>query len=122
MLLLFIVKVSSSCPLLLSRLSAHALTQWLLWLLGGKGRTGTMVCTWLLHSNAFPTADDALDYFASRRTDLSVGSKYQGVETPSQSRCTFYLLANSSLTPLSFPVPPLYQPQTNNKPTTPTNP
>jgi len=55
-------------------------------LTGGKGRTGTMVCVWLLHSGAFANAEDALDYFASRRTDLSVGKKYQGVETPSQSR------------------------------------
>ena len=54
---------------------------------GGKGRTGTMVCTWLLHCEAFAKANDALDYFASRRTDLSVSSKFQGVETPSQSRC-----------------------------------
>ena len=46
-----------------------------------------MVCTWLLHCEAFAKANDALDYFASRRTDLSVSSKFQGVETPSQSRC-----------------------------------
>jgi len=27
---------------------------------------------------------DSLEYFGDRRTDLSVGNKFQGVETPSQ--------------------------------------
>lgn len=57
---------------------------------GGKGRTGTMICVWLVESGLFESAGDSLNYFGFRRTDLSVGSKYQGVETPSQSRYVGY--------------------------------
>ncbi|XP_028904092.1 phosphatidylinositol 3,4,5-trisphosphate 3-phosphatase TPTE2-like isoform X10 [Ornithorhynchus anatinus] len=57
---------------------------------GGKGRTGTMVCIWLIASNQFTSAQDSLKYFAERRTDKGSGSKYQGVETPSQSRYVGY--------------------------------
>ncbi|XP_071379587.1 phosphatidylinositol 3,4,5-trisphosphate 3-phosphatase TPTE2-like, partial [Centroberyx affinis] len=51
---------------------------------GGKGRTGTLVCTWLIDSNQFESAQDSLEYFGERRTDKSRSSKFQGVETPSQ--------------------------------------
>ncbi|XP_030648456.1 putative tyrosine-protein phosphatase TPTE [Chanos chanos] len=57
---------------------------------GGKGRTGTMVCTWLIDSDQFESAKDSLDYFGERRTDKSMSSKFQGVETPSQSRYVGY--------------------------------
>ncbi|KAG5837467.1 hypothetical protein ANANG_G00239560 [Anguilla anguilla] len=57
---------------------------------GGKGRTGTMVCTWLIDSNQFESAQESLDYFGERRTDNSSSSKFQGVETPSQSRYVGY--------------------------------
>ncbi|XP_054754734.2 phosphatidylinositol 3,4,5-trisphosphate 3-phosphatase TPTE2-like [Lytechinus pictus] len=57
---------------------------------GGKGRTGTAVCTWLLESEAFHTAKESLDFFGSRRTDLDEGDKFQGVQTPSQSRYVHY--------------------------------
>ncbi|XP_076876077.1 putative tyrosine-protein phosphatase TPTE isoform X2 [Brachyhypopomus gauderio] len=57
---------------------------------GGKGRTGTMVCTWLIDSDQFESAQDSLDYFGERRTDKSMSSKFQGVETPSQSRYVGY--------------------------------
>ncbi|XP_016529000.1 putative tyrosine-protein phosphatase TPTE isoform X1 [Poecilia formosa] len=57
---------------------------------GGKGRTGTMVCTWLIDSDQFESAQDSLDYFGERRTDKSRSSKFQGVETPSQSRYVGY--------------------------------
>nr|XP_056712859.1 phosphatidylinositol 3,4,5-trisphosphate 3-phosphatase TPTE2-like [Euleptes europaea] len=57
---------------------------------GGKGRTGTMVCTWLIDSNQFESAQESLDYFGERRTDKSTSSKFQGVETPSQSRYVGY--------------------------------
>ncbi|XP_028904091.1 phosphatidylinositol 3,4,5-trisphosphate 3-phosphatase TPTE2-like isoform X8 [Ornithorhynchus anatinus] len=53
-------------------------------------RTGTMVCIWLIASNQFTSAQDSLKYFAERRTDKGSGSKYQGVETPSQSRYVGY--------------------------------
>ncbi|XP_060065844.1 phosphatidylinositol 3,4,5-trisphosphate 3-phosphatase TPTE2-like [Ylistrum balloti] len=57
---------------------------------GGKGRTGTMICTWLVDCEMFEEAEKSLDYFGGRRTDLSVGSTFQGVETPSQSRYVGY--------------------------------
>ncbi|CAH1778217.1 unnamed protein product [Owenia fusiformis] len=57
---------------------------------GGKGRTGTMICVYLLDSGELEAASDSLEYFGTRRTDLSVGRKFQGVETPSQSRYVGY--------------------------------
>uniref|UniRef100_A0AAQ4RI99 Transmembrane phosphatase with tensin homology n=1 Tax=Gasterosteus aculeatus aculeatus TaxID=481459 RepID=A0AAQ4RI99_GASAC len=57
---------------------------------GGKGRTGTMVCTWFIDSDQFESAKASLDYFGERRTDKSQSSKFQGVETPSQSRYVGY--------------------------------
>ncbi|KAM9788683.1 putative tyrosine-protein phosphatase TPTE [Neosynchiropus ocellatus] len=57
---------------------------------GGKGRTGTMVCTWLIDNEQFESAQESLDYFGERRTDKSRSSKFQGVETPSQSRYVGY--------------------------------
>lgn len=57
---------------------------------GGKGRTGTMVCIWLIASGEYDDAEEALNWFGERRTDKTVGSKFQGVETPSQSRYVGY--------------------------------
>ncbi|XP_067662869.1 phosphatidylinositol 3,4,5-trisphosphate 3-phosphatase TPTE2-like isoform X1 [Haliotis asinina] len=57
---------------------------------GGKGRTGTMICTWLIDCGLFEEAEESLTYFGDRRTDLSVGKSFQGVETPSQSRYVGY--------------------------------
>uniref|UniRef100_A0A7N6BJ81 Phosphatidylinositol-3,4,5-trisphosphate 3-phosphatase n=1 Tax=Anabas testudineus TaxID=64144 RepID=A0A7N6BJ81_ANATE len=57
---------------------------------GGKGRTGTMVCTWLIDSDQFESAQDSLNYFGERRTDKTQSTKFQGVETPSQSRYVGY--------------------------------
>ena len=57
---------------------------------GGKGRTGTMICVWLIESGVFSSAAMSLDYFGNRRTDTNVSKKFQGVETPSQSRYVGY--------------------------------
>ncbi|XP_043210042.1 phosphatidylinositol 3,4,5-trisphosphate 3-phosphatase TPTE2-like [Amphibalanus amphitrite] len=57
---------------------------------GGKGRTGTMVCVYLVDNGLFSTAEDSLDYFGSRRTDTTQGNNFQGVETPSQCRYVGY--------------------------------
>ncbi|XP_058484053.1 putative tyrosine-protein phosphatase TPTE isoform X2 [Solea solea] len=57
---------------------------------GGKGRTGTMICIWLIDCDQFESAQDSLEYFGERRTDKSRSSKFQGVETPSQSRYVSY--------------------------------
>ena len=54
---------------------------------GGKGRTGSMVCSWLIYSQYCTDSEDALSYFAQARTELrKSSSKLQGVDTPSQKR------------------------------------
>lgn len=57
---------------------------------GGKGRTGTMICVFLIDTGAFRDAEHSLGYFGDRRTDKNVDEKFQGVETPSQSRYVGY--------------------------------
>lgn len=57
---------------------------------GGKGRTGTLICAWLIDSEQCANAKESLQYFGERRTDKSMSSKFQGVETPSQSRYVGY--------------------------------
>jgi PTEN phosphatase family protein len=46
---------------------------------GGKGRTGTMICVWLVEAGVFTSATESLDYFGNRRTDTNVSKKFQGV-------------------------------------------
>eukprot|EP00041_Stephanoeca_diplocostata_P024322 m.612927 g.612927 ORF g.612927 m.612927 type:complete len:553 (-) comp22500_c2_seq4:674-2332(-) len=54
---------------------------------GGKGRTGSLVCAWLLYSGFCRDAPSAMIYFAHARTELrKKSSKLQGVDTPSQKR------------------------------------
>lgn len=54
---------------------------------GGKGRTGSMVCTWLIYSQFVKDSEESLTYFARARTELRKSStKLQGVDTPSQKR------------------------------------
>eukprot|EP01065_Artemidia_motanka_P007898 TRINITY_DN13956_c0_g5_i1.p1 TRINITY_DN13956_c0_g5~~TRINITY_DN13956_c0_g5_i1.p1 ORF type:complete len:587 (+),score=130.64 TRINITY_DN13956_c0_g5_i1:75-1835(+) len=57
---------------------------------GGKGRTGTMICAWLLWSKQKATADDALRLFGELRTDDGPSVQFQGVESPSQGRYVRY--------------------------------
>jgi PTEN phosphatase family protein len=57
---------------------------------GGKGRTGTMICAWLIFNGQFSDSKDVLDHFGKQRTDKTIGNKYQGVETPSQARYVEY--------------------------------
>jgi hypothetical protein len=52
----------------------------------GKGRTGSFCCAWLLYARRRQTAEEALEMFACRRTDMRIGGKLRGVETPSQVR------------------------------------
>ena len=58
---------------------------------GGKGRTGTMVCAWLLWSRHCASAADALSLFEERRTEPTIRGKKQGVETESQKRYVRYV-------------------------------
>ncbi|KAM5288034.1 phosphatidylinositol 3,4,5-trisphosphate 3-phosphatase TPTE2-like [Ctenodactylus gundi] len=74
---------------------------------GGKGRTGTMVCTCLIASEHFLTAKDSTYYFGERRTDKSSSTKFQGIETPSQNRYVGYFekmktLYNWNLPPIKI--------------------
>lgn len=55
---------------------------------GGKGRTGSFIIAWLLHTRRRNRCEDAMDLFASKR---SVSGKVGGgVETPSQVRYLHY--------------------------------
>lgn len=56
---------------------------------GGKGRTGTMVCTYLIYSGIKKTADAALNHFGLIRTSDDATS-FQGVESPAQDRYVRY--------------------------------
>jgi len=57
---------------------------------GGKGRTGTMVCAWLLYRYRQSDAEDSIKYFADMRTNMSAGTRTQGIETSSQKRYVTY--------------------------------
>ena len=58
---------------------------------GGKGRTGLMVCACLMYDYRETTVSEALEYFATMRTNYCKHGKMQGVETPSQLRyCKYF--------------------------------
>jgi PTEN phosphatase family protein len=71
---------------------------------GGKGRTGTMICAWLIFNKQFDDSKDVLEYFGEQRTDKTIGTKYQGVETPSQARYVEYF--NQVLHQMDGVIPP----------------
>ncbi|XP_033090296.1 phosphatidylinositol 3,4,5-trisphosphate 3-phosphatase TPTE2-like isoform X3 [Trachypithecus francoisi] len=54
------------------------------------GRTGTVVCAFLITSELFLTAKESLYYFGERRTDKTNSTEFQGVEIPSQNRYVGY--------------------------------
>ena len=54
--------------------------------MAGKGRTGTIICCYLLFSGYFKKAEDAFNYYSSKRF-----SRGEGVTQPSQRRYVFYM-------------------------------
>lgn len=56
---------------------------------GGKGRTGTLCCAYMMFTGLKRTADDALWHFAHLRTRPGASS-FQGVQAPSQDRYVRY--------------------------------
>ncbi|XP_035582762.1 phosphatidylinositol 3,4,5-trisphosphate 3-phosphatase TPTE2-like [Zalophus californianus] len=70
---------------------------------GGKGRTGTMICAYLIASEIFITAEESLYYFGERRTDKSTSTKFQGVETPSQNRYVGYFADVKNIYNMTLP-------------------
>ncbi|XP_053772345.1 phosphatidylinositol 3,4,5-trisphosphate 3-phosphatase TPTE2 [Desmodus rotundus] len=71
--------------------------------MGGKGRTGTMACAYLIACGIFTTAEESLHYFGERRTDKATSNKFQGVETPSQSRYVGYFADVKNIYHLTLP-------------------
>jgi len=51
----------------------------------GKGRTGTIICCYLLFCGRFDDVDDAFDYYSKKRF-----SKGEGVTQPAQKRYVYY--------------------------------
>ncbi|KAG5493921.1 hypothetical protein JKF63_01753 [Porcisia hertigi] len=56
---------------------------------GGKGRTGTMTCAYLMYCGQCRSADAALRHFSLMRSRIGA-QKLQGVQTPSQERYVHY--------------------------------
>lgn len=99
-----------SLPLLLA--CVQRIDQWLLadtqnvvaiHCMAGRGRTGTVIAAFLMYIKMFQAADDALAFFASRRSSTN-----EGVQVPSQIRFVEYfsdmiLNANNSIPVVPVP-------------------
>ncbi|ELR22324.1 dual specificity phosphatase, catalytic domain containing protein [Acanthamoeba castellanii str. Neff] len=68
----------------------------------GKGRTGLMICCWLIHSQTCATSREAIELFGKERT-----KDRKGVTIPSQRRYIRYyeLLLQHQLDPRDLPPP-----------------
>lgn len=57
---------------------------------GGKGRSGSMICAYLLYYGVCHSGVEVMDLFAHKRTDPTKPGRLQGVETASQRRYVEY--------------------------------
>lgn len=73
---------------------------------GGKGRTGAMICAYLMFTGLQRTADRALYHFAHLRTKYGARS-FQGVQAPSQDRYVRYFEKLLQQPQLSIPRRPV---------------
>lgn len=73
---------------------------------GGKGRTGTMICCYLLYAGVKTTAESALYHFARLRTKVG-STSFQGVQAPSQGRYVRYFERLMSIPNHTIPSRPL---------------
>eukprot|EP00935_MAST-01C_sp_MAST-1C-sp1_P002026 g2026.t1 len=97
----------NACPLALMKPFCDDVQEWLsgnpkrvaaIHCKAGKGRTGTMICAYLVHARLCATADDALKKFGTART-----SNGKGVTIPSQRRFVRYY-ADLAQSGFSMPV------------------
>jgi len=68
----------------------------------GKGRTGTLICCYLLYTGLLKSADDSLKYYGLMRTENG-----KGVTIPSQIRYVIYferIMKQSIETPINPPI------------------
>eukprot|EP00127_Corallochytrium_limacisporum_P000953 Clim_evm37s33 gene=Clim_evmTU37s33 len=74
---------------------------------GGKGRTGTMICAYLLYSGQFDEPADCLKYYNEKRANIDkyrADNTYKNVLTPSQARYVVYFQKHLKQDiPLQFP-------------------
>jgi phosphatidylinositol-3,4,5-trisphosphate 3-phosphatase/dual-specificity protein phosphatase PTEN len=79
----------------------------------GKGRTGTVICCYLLFSGRFDNVEDAFDYYSKKRFNAG-----EGVTQPSQKRYVYYfyqLLQETIYFPLVRTIKAIYINKMPNK-------
>lgn len=78
------------CQLSAEFLQSHANSVLVVHCMGGKGRTGLMITSWLIYSGLCNSAMDALHYYARRRTDDVIPGKMKTLTNACQVRFLWY--------------------------------